>query len=96
MLRAEGCRAGGYRLLAADGTLSPFCCVHLYADWRLITTYEPARVMLIALGQHDGTGFYQAAASDLGIGPVGQRRPNKPPCCGPSGRPNVEASAAPP
>lgn len=94
MLRAEGCRAGGYRLLASDGTLSLFCCLHLYADWRLISTYEPGTVILVALGRHDDGSFYRGLASQLGIGAVGQRRPNKPPCCGQSGWPNIEASAA--
>jgi DNA-binding PadR family transcriptional regulator len=35
-LKAQGCRAAGYRLLAGDGGWSSYCCKHLHARWRVI------------------------------------------------------------
>lgn len=80
-LEAQGCKAAGYRLLAPDGGRSELCCRHLDRDWRLITTFEPGVVVVVAIGRHDGSGFYSALAEDLDIRPVGQGREQKPPCC---------------
>ena len=91
-LRARGCRAGGYRLLDDDGEPSAYCGVHIYRDWRLIATFEDRDVILVALGQHDGPGFYRELAAELGTGAVGQRRSAKPACCGAQGWPSVGVS----
>jgi hypothetical protein len=42
-LKAHGCRAGGYRLLADDddGGWSCYCCKYLHRRWRAIGTFEP-------------------------------------------------------
>ena len=84
-LRSHGCRAGGYRLLADDRTVpSAYCCKHLDHDWRVVATYgsEPT-VRIVAVGRHDGPGFYAGLASELGISSTGRRRDSKPPCCEP-------------
>lgn len=88
-LRAEGCKAAGYRLLAADRAgYSDYCCKHLADEWRLITRFESRVVFIEAVGQHDGTAFY-ASRSRLGIGAVGQARNEKPDCCGEEGWPHL-------
>jgi hypothetical protein len=88
-LRAQGCAAAGYRLLATDGGFAPYCCLHLWGSWRLITTFEARRVILVALGRHDGGQFYRRLAEELGTRAVGQRRAQKPACCGPEGWPTL-------
>jgi hypothetical protein len=41
-LRAQGCAAAGYRLLAPDsGNFSLYCCKHRDRRWRAITTFAP-------------------------------------------------------
>lgn len=83
-LRAQGCKAGGYRLLGPElGTFSSYCCRHLDGRWRVIATFDRDEVLIVAVGEHDGEVFYRQLASDLGVGSVGARREQKPPCCGP-------------
>jgi len=89
-LRAQGCRAAGYRLLAPNhGEFSSYCCKHLDRRWRVLTTFDPGLVTIVAVGEHDGEAFYQQVASTLGIRPVGSKREAKPPCCGNDGWPSV-------
>jgi hypothetical protein len=80
-LKSQGCQAGGYRLLGADGELSPYCCRHLVGQWRVICLFEPGTATVIAVGEHDGPAFYRHLATDLGISEAGRRREQKPPCC---------------
>jgi hypothetical protein len=103
-LAAQGCRAGGYRLLDADGGWSEFCCRHGYAYQRFILTFlsrsetdspvvdfvddERPVVLIVAVGRHNDERFY-SGLGDLGVGPVGQRRAHKPACCGAGGWPTV-------
>ncbi len=86
-LKAQGCRAGGYRLLGNDGNWSPYCCKHLYGRWRVITTFEPGIATVTAVGEHDGPDFYTQLSHELGISGVGRGREQKPDCCGPDGWP---------
>lgn len=92
-LKSQGCRAGGYRLLGDDGGWSLYCCKHLYGRWRVISTFEPGIATVIAVGEHDGTQFYQRLSHELGIAGVGRARDQKPDCCGSGGWPTVEADA---
>lgn len=85
----QGCRAAGYRLLATDGDFSDLCCLHLYRDWRLITTFDNSTVFIIALGRHNDANFYRALSEELELRPVGQRRANKPRCCSANGWPTI-------
>jgi hypothetical protein len=90
-LRKQGCKVAGYRLLSAvEGGYSEYCCKRLVDDWRVITTFEPG-VVVVAVGRHDDRAFYSELARTLGIGAVGQRREEKPDCCGAGGWPNVGA-----
>lgn len=84
-LRKQGCRVAGYRLLAADGGHSEYCCKRLVADWRVITTFEPSLAIVVALGRHDERSFYDDLAKTLAISASGQRRHEKPACCGEGG-----------
>jgi hypothetical protein len=54
-LRGEGCKAGGYRLAAAEiGGDYPLCCRHLTRAWRMFTAYpEEQRIVIVALDEHD-------------------------------------------
>jgi len=92
-LKAQGCRAAGYRLLASDGSWSPYCCKHLSNSWRVITTFEPGIVWVIAVGEHDGPGFYGQLTDSLGISNTGRRREQKPRCCGQDGWPSIETES---
>lgn len=84
-LEAQGCQQGGYRLLGADGMPSSYCCKHLFRSLRLITTYSEFEVIVVAIGNHDGDAFYVDLASAFGTSETGQRRDQKPPCCGDRG-----------
>jgi hypothetical protein len=88
-LKSRGCRVAGYRLLDDDGGWSQFCCKHLYGSWRVISTFGPTAVTVVAVGQHDGTAFYEHLSSELGISGVGRRREQKPGCCGAAGWPTL-------
>lgn len=89
-LRKQGCKVAGYRLLAPDGDgYSEHCCKRLVEDWRVITTFEPGVAIVIALGRHDDRAFYADLAKTLEIGTVGQRREEKPACCGEDGWPSI-------
>lgn len=83
-LRGEGCRAGGYRLMAAHGDDYPLCCRHLAYAWRMFTAYpEKELVVIVALDKHDRA---HNPASELAealpsLSTVGRRRSEKPPCC---------------
>jgi hypothetical protein len=88
-LKAQGCRAAGYRLLDGDGTWSPYCCKHLYGRWRIISTFEPGIVWIIAVGEHDGPELYKRLSDELGISSVGRGREQKPSCCGDDGWPTI-------
>ena len=92
-LRKQGCRVAGYRLLGEDGGHSAYCCKRLVEDWRAITTFEPGRAILVALGRHDERGFYAELAKTLEIGAAGRRRQDKPGCCGEEGWPSVGRAA---
>jgi hypothetical protein len=83
-LEAQGCRQAGYRFLAEDGGPSQYCCKHLHGLLRLVTEFEANDVIVVAIGHHDGD-FYRDLAGKLGTSAVGQRRANKPACCGPNG-----------
>jgi hypothetical protein len=89
-LRKQGCKVAGYRLLAPeDGDYSEYCCKRLVDDWRVITTFEPGVVIVVAVGRHDERGFYAGLAKTLQISAVGQGRGDKPECCGGDGWPSV-------
>jgi hypothetical protein len=94
-LRKQGCRVAGYRLLAEDGGHSDYCCKRLVEDWRVITTFEPGVVIVVALGRHDERGFYANLAKTLEIGAIGRRRKEKPDCCGEGGWPQIGPTPAP-
>ena len=103
-LAANGCQAGGYRLLGANGDWSRFCCRHGYATQRIVLTFlevadsqssysrfadrKRSVVIVGAVGRHDDERFYSGRA-ELGIGAVGRRRDWKPDCCGSDGWPSV-------
>lgn len=91
-LKAQGCRAGGYRLLGRDGSWSSYCCKHLHGQWRVISTFEPGIVWVIAVGEHDGPQFYRLLSNDLGILGVGRGREQKPACCDDDGWPTIGSS----
>lgn len=93
-LKAQGCRAGGYRLLADDGSWSLYCCEHLHGRWRVISTFEPEIVWIIAVGEHDGPRFYKRLSEELDIAGVGHGREQKPGCCGEDGWPTVGRRAS--
>jgi hypothetical protein len=89
-LRKQGCKVAGYRLLGAEeGRYSEHCCKRLVEDWRAITTFEPGVAIVVTLGRHDDRAFYADLAKTLEIGAVGQRREEKPACCGEDGWPSV-------
>jgi hypothetical protein len=88
-LRKQGCKVAGYRLLAEDGGYSEFCCRRLIEDWRAITTFEPGIAIVVAVGRHDDHAFYADLAKTIEIGPIGQRRGEKPDCCGEDGWPSI-------
>jgi hypothetical protein len=88
-LKSHGCRSAGYRLLAADEGWSHYCCKHLSGRWRVVTTFEPGIVLIIAVGEHDGPAFYKHLADNLEISSAGRQREEKPPCCGPDGWPSM-------
>jgi len=94
-LKQRGCRAAGYRLLGASGDFSDLCCLHLYGEWRLITSFERSMVFVVALGRHDDASFYRALADQLAINPAGQRREQKPRCCSDDGWPTLGEPLAP-
>jgi hypothetical protein len=87
--KAQGCRAGGYRLLAEDGSWSLYCCKHLYGRWRVISTFEPKIVWVVAVGEHDGPQFYRQLSEEWDIAGVGHGREQKPGCCSDEGWPEV-------
>jgi hypothetical protein len=88
-MRKQGCKVAGYRLLAEDGAYSEYCCKRLVEDWRVISTFEPGIAIIVALGRHDDSAFYADLAKTYEIGPIGQRREEKPACCGENGWPGV-------
>jgi hypothetical protein len=88
-LKAQGCRAGGYRLLADDGTWSLYCCKHLHGRWRVLSTFEPGIVWIIEVAEHDGARFYERLSEELHIAGVGHGREQKPGCCATDGWPAV-------
>jgi hypothetical protein len=93
-LKAQGCRAAGYRLLAEDGNWSAYCCKHLYGRWRAITTFEPRIVWVVAVGEHDGSRLYEHLSGELALAGVGRGREQKPDCCGEGGWPAVGLTQA--
>jgi hypothetical protein len=83
-LQGEGCKAGGYRLAAADGDDYPLCCRHLAYAWRMFTAFpDEDRIVIIALDKHDRTHNPAAVLADVlpGLATAGRRRSDKPPCC---------------
>lgn len=89
-LRSEGCKAGGYRLAAADSDDYPICCRHLAYAWRMFTAFPgDERIVIFALDKHDRK---HNPAGDLaevlpGLATIGRRRSDKPPCCEDPGEP---------
>lgn len=81
-----------------------FCCRHGHRSQRLILTFlapreqhspfahladrERPAVVIAWIGRHNDERFYKGLG-DLGIGAVGQRRQQKPNCCGSGGWPTV-------
>jgi hypothetical protein len=88
-LRKQGCKVAGYRLLAEDGEYSEYCCKRLVEDWRVIVTFEPGVAIVVAVGRHDDRAFYADLAMTIEVGPIGQRREEKPDCCGQGGWPSI-------
>ena len=104
-LAAVGCRQGGYRLLGDDGGWSRYCCRRGYGELRFVLTFVPSGgdggdfdhladderdvVIIVALGHHDDSRFYSELSKQLGVAAVGQRREDKPACCGERGWPSV-------
>jgi hypothetical protein len=84
-LRGEGCKAGGYRLAAADGDDYPLCCRHLAYTWRMFTAFsdKDERIVIVALDKHDRNHNPTADLAETlsGLSTVGRRRSDKPPCC---------------
>lgn len=84
-LRGEGCKAGGYRLAAADGDDYPLCCRHLAYTWRMFTAFpdKDERIVIVALDKHDRNHNPTADLAEAlpGLSTVGRRRSDKPPCC---------------
>ena len=93
-LKAQACKAAGYRLLARDGGWSEYCCVHLDRDWRVILTFDEDGGQIVHIGRHDGPAFYALLADEYGISGSGQRREQKPDCCGQDGWPSVGLTQA--
>ena len=89
-LRKQGCKVAGYRLLAAEGgEYSEYCCKRLVDDWRVIVTFEPASP---SLSQSAATMIARLDADlsmTIEVGPIGQRREEKPDCCGEDGWPSM-------
>jgi hypothetical protein len=83
-LRSEGCKAGGYRLAAADGEDYPLCCRHLAYAWRMFTAFpDDERIVIVALDKHDRKHNPAADLAEAlpGLATIGRRRSAKPPCC---------------
>ncbi len=83
-LRSEGCKAGGYRLAAADGEDYPLCCRHLAYAWRMFTAFpNEERIVIFALDKHDRKHNPATTLVEVlpGLAAVGRRRSDKPPCC---------------
>jgi len=83
-LRGEGCKAGGYRLAAAEGDDYPLCCRHLAYAWRMFTAYpDEKRVVIVALDKHERDHNPAAELAEIlpGLAAVGRKRSAKPPCC---------------
>lgn len=83
-LRGRGCRAGGYRMAAADGDDYPLCGRHLAYDWRLYTAYlDDNRIVIVAIDRHHDSNNPANALSEVlpGLATVGRRSKDKPPCC---------------
>lgn len=83
-LRARGCKAGGYRLTGYD---SPWiCCVHLYAQWRLLARFgDEQSIHILAVGEHRPShreDIYRRVIALTGIDPPAAVARAKPPCCG--------------
>lgn len=93
-LKAGACKAAGYRLLARDGRWSVYCCVHLDREWRVILTFDEDGGQIVHIGRHDGPAFYASLATEYDIGGAGQKREQKPDCCGDDGWPSVGLSRA--
>lgn len=88
-LRKQGCKVAGYRLLAEDGGYSELCCKRLVEDWRVIITFELGVAIVVAVGRHDDRAFYADLAKTIEVAPIGQRREEKPDCCGEDGWPSI-------
>ena len=83
-LRAEGCKAGSYRLAAVDGDDYPLCCRHLAYAWRMFIAFpDDERIVIVALDKHDRNHNPTAHLAEAlpGLATVGRRRSDKPPCC---------------
>lgn len=93
-LKAQGCHVAGYRLIADDGESSVYCCKHLVREWRVVTTFDKKVVYVVAVGEHSDLTFYAGLAEKLEIRAAGQRREQKPDCCGQAGWPSVGRSKA--
>ena len=93
-LKAQACKAAGYRLLGRDGAWSEYCCVHLDRQWRVILTFDEEGGQIVHIGRHDGPAFYASLATEYGISSAGRTRDQKPDCCGDEGWPSVGSTRA--
>jgi hypothetical protein len=84
-LRAQGCKAGGYRL---TGYNHPWiCCVHLYAGWRLLARFgDDDQIHILTVGEHQRghrEDVYRKLIELTGMTvPDTDAERTKPPCCG--------------
>lgn len=94
-LRHGGCKVAGYRLLAPDHIgPSDYCCRPLVENWRVITTFEPGLAIIVLVARHAERAFYTDLTRILQISSVGQRRDQKPDCCGKGGWPSTGLTRA--
>ena len=81
-LKAEGCRAGGFRLEAPESTPSPICSAHFYRDWRALTYYPSERaVTVFYVAQHNDETLYREIAARTGSAVASTSKRDRTPCC---------------
>ena len=83
-LRGEGCRAGGKRLLALDGTDFPLCQRSLYGAWRMTTAFpDEGSIVIVSLAKHTPQDNPNRVLAEVfpELSSAGRRRSEQPPCC---------------
>ena len=55
----------------------------------MIVTFEPGDAIVVAVGRHNDRAFYADLSMTIEVGPIGQRRKEKPDCCGEDGWPSM-------